>query len=47
MYHAIDDLLYVALAERRQTQLITADSALRARLVELDWLVAPEQLLAR
>lgn len=43
--HPIYDLLYVALAERRRTQLVTADSALRQRLVELDWLVAPEQLL--
>jgi predicted nucleic acid-binding protein len=44
--HAIYDLLYVALAERRRTQLVTADSALRARLVDLDCLIAPEQLLA-
>lgn len=43
--HPIYDLLYVALAERRRTQLVTADSSLRQRLVELDWLVAPEQLL--
>lgn len=43
--HPIYDLLYVALAERRRTQLVTADSTLRHRLVELDWLVAPEQLL--
>jgi predicted nucleic acid-binding protein len=43
--HPICDLLYVALAERRRTQLVTADSALRDRLVGLDWLVSPEQLL--
>lgn len=43
--HPIYDLLYVALAERRRTQLLTADSTLRHRLGELDWLLAPEQLL--
>ncbi len=41
----IYDLLYVALAERRRTQLITADSKLRQTLIGLDWLVAPEQFL--
>jgi len=44
--HPFYDMVYVALAERRGTQLVTADSALRARLVGLDWIVAPEQLLA-
>ncbi|MDQ3708232.1 MAG: type II toxin-antitoxin system VapC family toxin [Actinomycetota bacterium] len=43
--HPIYDLLYVALAERRHTQLVTADSTLRRRLGELDWVVAPEQVL--
>ena len=43
--HPIYDMLYVALAERRQMQLITADSALRERLVGLDWIIAPEALL--
>lgn len=43
--HPIYDLIYVALAERRRTQLVTADSSLRQRLVELGWLVAPEQVL--
>jgi predicted nucleic acid-binding protein len=43
--HPIYDLLYVALAERRGTQLITADAALRRRLVGLEWLLAPEDLL--
>lgn len=43
--HPIYDLLYVALAERRRTRLITADSRLRQTLVGFDWLVAPEQLL--
>lgn len=44
--HSIYDLLYVAVAERRGTQLITADSRLRQRLVGIDWLVAPEQVLS-
>jgi predicted nucleic acid-binding protein len=43
--HPIDDLLYVALAERRKMQLITADSGLRQRLVGVDWIIAPEQLV--
>ncbi len=43
--HPIYDLLYVALAERRRTQLVTADSTLRQRLVGLDWLVASEHLV--
>lgn len=43
--HPIYDLLYVALAERRGTQLITADMRLRQTLLGLDWLVTPEQLL--
>ncbi len=42
----IYDLLYVALAERRRTRLITADSALRQRLTGVEWVVGPEQLLA-
>jgi predicted nucleic acid-binding protein len=44
--HPIYDLLYVAVAERRSTQLITADASLRQRLVGLDWVIGPEQLLA-
>lgn len=43
--HPMYDLVYVALAERRRTQLVTADSALRQRLRGLDWLIGPEQLL--
>jgi predicted nucleic acid-binding protein len=43
--HPIYDMLYVALAERRRSQLVTADRALRQRLVGLDWVVAPEDLL--
>jgi predicted nucleic acid-binding protein len=40
------DMLYVALAERRRTQLITADEALRRRLRGLDWIVSPEAFVA-
>jgi predicted nucleic acid-binding protein len=43
--HPVYDLLYVALAERRRTQLVTANRTLRERLVGLDWVVSPEQLL--
>lgn len=43
--YPIYDVLYVALAERRRTQLITADSRLRRTLVALGRLVAPEELL--
>lgn len=42
--HPIYDLLYVALAERLDTQLVTADAALRRRLVGLDRVIGPEQL---
>jgi len=42
--HPIYDMLYVALAERRGTELITADRALRERLVGISWLIAPERL---
>ena len=44
--HPIDDLIYVALAERRRTVLVTADGALRRRLVGLDYVIGPEQLLS-
>jgi predicted nucleic acid-binding protein len=43
--HPIYDLLYVALAERRRTWLVSADSALRGRLIGIDWVVPPQQLL--
>ena len=45
--HPIYDLIYVAVAQRRRTQLVTADAALRQRLIGLDWVVAPEDLLPR
>jgi predicted nucleic acid-binding protein len=35
----------VALAERRGLELVTADEALRCRLVGVDRLVAPEDLV--
>lgn len=44
--HPIYDLIYVALAERHGTQLVTADVALRRRLVGLDWIIGPEQLIS-
>jgi predicted nucleic acid-binding protein len=40
--HPIYDMVYVAVAERRGMELITADEALRDRLAGIDWLVAPE-----
>ena len=44
--HPIYDMLYVAVAERRRTQLITADASLRRVLTRFEWVVAPEDLLA-
>lgn len=43
--HPIYDMVYVALAERRRTELITADGALRQLLGDPDWVVAPEAVL--
>jgi predicted nucleic acid-binding protein len=43
--HPIYDLLYVALAERQRTLLVTADTALRERLIGIDWLISPEGLV--
>ncbi len=42
--HPIYDMVYAALAERRRTTLVTADGALRRRLVGFDWVIAPEGL---
>ncbi len=39
--HPIYDMIYVALAERTATELITADEALRTRL-DLAWIVSPD-----
>lgn len=44
--HPIYDMVYVALAERRRTELVTADAALRERLAGLDWLIGPEMIRA-
>lgn len=41
--HPISDMIYVALAERTRTQLITSDQSLQSRLAHLDWIVAPAQ----
>jgi predicted nucleic acid-binding protein len=43
--HPVYDMVYVALAERRRTQLVTADAALRELLMRREWIVSPEQLL--
>jgi predicted nucleic acid-binding protein len=43
--HPIYDMVWVALAERRRTELITADAALRQLLRGLDWVLAPEDWL--
>jgi predicted nucleic acid-binding protein len=41
--HPMYDMIYVALAERSDSELITADEALRRRLAHLGWVVGPEQ----
>ena len=41
--HPIYDMIYVALAERTATELVTADEALRRRLTHVDWIVGPDQ----
>jgi predicted nucleic acid-binding protein len=38
-------MVYVAHAQRRGVQLVTADAALRAVLAGFDWVVAPEQAM--
>lgn len=43
--HPIYDMVYVALAQRRRTQFVTADAGLRAKLIGFDWIVSPEQVL--
>jgi predicted nucleic acid-binding protein len=40
--HPVYDMIYVALAERRRTELVTADTSLRRRLSHLSWVVSPE-----
>ncbi|MHB8458577.1 MAG: helix-turn-helix domain-containing protein [Candidatus Limnocylindrales bacterium] len=41
--HPVYDMVYVALAQRRGVQLVTADAALRAVVAGFDGVVAPEQ----
>lgn len=41
----IYDMIYVALAERLGTSLVTADKRLRTRLTHLDWVLAPEDIV--
>jgi len=41
--HPVYDMIYVAVAERAQTTLITADESLRRRLKQLNWVVAPDR----
>jgi predicted nucleic acid-binding protein len=41
--HPIYDMLYVAVSERVGARLITADAHLRARLVAMTWVVAPDK----
>jgi predicted nucleic acid-binding protein len=41
--HPIYDMIYVALAERTATELVTADEALRRQLAHVAWIVAPDQ----
>jgi predicted nucleic acid-binding protein len=43
--HPIYDMIYVALAERTRTELITADEALRRRLAHLTWVISPTQAM--
>jgi len=40
--HPVYDMVYVAVAERLGTQLITADAALRTRLVTMPYVVGPD-----
>lgn len=40
--HPVHDMVYVAVAERLGQQLVTADSALRARLASMPFVVAPD-----
>ena len=39
--HPVYDLIYVAVAERLRERLVTADTALRRRLVDVPFLVGP------
>lgn len=41
--HPVYDMIYVAVAERMRTTLITADDGLRRRLHQFAWVVAPDK----
>jgi predicted nucleic acid-binding protein len=43
--HPVYDMIYVALAERRRLQLVTADASLRQALAAFGWVIPPEHLL--
>lgn len=45
--HPLYDMLYVAVAERTHTTLITADAVLRSRLAALPWVIGPDTGLGR
>ena len=40
--HPVYDMIYVALAERSRTELVTADASLRRRLTHLSWIIGLE-----
>ena len=43
----LHDLLYVAVAERLHTTVVTADDRLRARVATLPWVLAPGEAITR
>ena len=45
--HPVYDMLYVAVAERLHTALVTADDRLRARVATLPWVLAPDEAIVR
>jgi hypothetical protein len=40
----VDDMVYVAIAERAGTEFVTADARLRARLAHLGWVKLPAEI---
>jgi predicted nucleic acid-binding protein len=42
--HPVYDMVYVAVAQRRQTSLVTADERLRSLLAALPWVVGPDEV---
>lgn len=45
--HPVYDMIYVAVAERTRSELITADASLRQRLAHLGWILGVETALSR